>query len=417
MEEKTMLLGGFKRFIAIFFVLILVSVFLASTVIAKQVEPNPGIGPVWFSGTIWGTNLRFENRDNTLSSANTATISEVWYGVGATGYALPAPPDPGAGIIIELLDNEGTNQFESVQAAVTGLASYTWQVQFRKVNNSDPDGGKVSSTMGDSENDYVPQNFSVVLENTDLGIYINLRAGAENIHGTNIRANPILAALNIDNAVNVTISPSSRGGKTGDNVSFTVTVNNTGRYDDNYSLGVNASGLQYTISPTVLSVKAGNSANATLTVTVGTSNRIITVTADGEYADSNTSCTAEVTGETLYILTATVNPTSGGSITLNPSSDSYSSGTVVTATATPASGYVFDHWSGDASGTTATVTVTMDSDKTITAIFEVAGAGNGLPWAWVVVGVVIVVIIIVSTIGATRMRPVSAPSPADSPNM
>ena len=40
--------------------------------------------------------------------------------------------------------------------------------------------------------------------------------------------------------------------------------------------------------------------------------------------------------------------------------------------AAPAEGYVFDRWSGNASGTSDATTVTMDSDKTITACFKPA---------------------------------------------
>jgi len=41
----------------------------------------------------------------------------------------------------------------------------------------------------------------------------------------------------------------------------------------------------------------------------------------------------------------------------------------VALTATPSSNYVFDHWSGDASGTSASIIIAMDSDKNITAQF------------------------------------------------
>ena len=48
----------------------------------------------------------------------------------------------------------------------------------------------------------------------------------------------------------------------------------------------------------------------------------------------------------------------------------YNSGTQVTITASSASDWEFDHWSGDASGTSPTIVLTMDSDKDITAYFE-----------------------------------------------
>ena len=48
----------------------------------------------------------------------------------------------------------------------------------------------------------------------------------------------------------------------------------------------------------------------------------------------------------------------------------YYDGTQVTITASPASGWEFNHWSGDASGTSPTIVITMDSNKDVTAYFE-----------------------------------------------
>ncbi|MDP2916455.1 MAG: hypothetical protein Q8O16_00835 [Dehalococcoidia bacterium] len=49
------------------------------------------------------------------------------------------------------------------------------------------------------------------------------------------------------------------------------------------------------------------------------------------------------------------------------------SGTPVIITATPATGWTFSHWSGDASGTSNPITVTMNANKTVTANFAVQG--------------------------------------------
>ena len=48
----------------------------------------------------------------------------------------------------------------------------------------------------------------------------------------------------------------------------------------------------------------------------------------------------------------------------------YAAGETVTATADADAGYTFDHWSGDADGTTSTVSVVMDSDKSISAVYR-----------------------------------------------
>jgi hypothetical protein len=48
----------------------------------------------------------------------------------------------------------------------------------------------------------------------------------------------------------------------------------------------------------------------------------------------------------------------------------YSSGTQVTINVSTISGWEFDHWSGDATGTSPTIVITMDSDKNVTAYFD-----------------------------------------------
>jgi uncharacterized repeat protein (TIGR02543 family) len=55
---------------------------------------------------------------------------------------------------------------------------------------------------------------------------------------------------------------------------------------------------------------------------------------------------------------------------VSPSTGEYESGDQVTLTASPASGYTFDQWSGAASGTSPTTVVTMYSDRSITAHFK-----------------------------------------------
>ncbi|CAL2094886.1 InlB B-repeat-containing protein [Tenacibaculum sp. 190524A05c] len=69
--------------------------------------------------------------------------------------------------------------------------------------------------------------------------------------------------------------------------------------------------------------------------------------------------------------TLTINA-SNGTVSTNPNATggTYDDGTSVELTATPASGYQFDGWSGDATGTTNPLTITMDADKTVTAMFS-----------------------------------------------
>jgi len=68
-----------------------------------------------------------------------------------------------------------------------------------------------------------------------------------------------------------------------------------------------------------------------------------------------------------YTLSTSISSPGSGSI--SPISGTYDVGIQVTLTATPASGYQFASWSGDASGTAPTVTITMNSDKKVVATF------------------------------------------------
>jgi len=81
--------------------------------------------------------------------------------------------------------------------------------------------------------------------------------------------------------------------------------------------------------------------------------------------NSDKSITANFVPVPTYTLTTNVI----GSGSVSPSGGTYTEGTVVTLTATPASGWEFDSWSGDASGTSATTSITMNSNKSVTATF------------------------------------------------
>lgn len=74
------------------------------------------------------------------------------------------------------------------------------------------------------------------------------------------------------------------------------------------------------------------------------------------------------TSTLTYTLRVSINPPQGGLV--YPSSGEYASGVQVTLMANPASGYIFDYWSGAASSTTPIITITMNSDKSLTANFK-----------------------------------------------
>jgi len=75
------------------------------------------------------------------------------------------------------------------------------------------------------------------------------------------------------------------------------------------------------------------------------------------------------TEQQTYAISVSISPSGAGSV--SPLSGEYEPSVQVTLTATPASGYTFDYWDGDASGSSATITIIMDSDKTVIAYFSV----------------------------------------------
>jgi hypothetical protein len=77
----------------------------------------------------------------------------------------------------------------------------------------------------------------------------------------------------------------------------------------------------------------------------------------------------------VFTLATSADPAGAGSVSVSPGANcpanTYADGTNLTLTAVPASGYVFDHWGGDATGTSNPLSLAIDSDKAVTAHFAV----------------------------------------------
>ncbi len=89
--------------------------------------------------------------------------------------------------------------------------------------------------------------------------------------------------------------------------------------------------------------------------------------------NANKSVTANFISVPTYTLTTSA---VNGSITLNPLGGIYNTGTLVTVTAIPNSGYAFSNWSGNLSGSVNPTTITMNVNKSVTANFSVLPPGN-----------------------------------------
>ena len=78
----------------------------------------------------------------------------------------------------------------------------------------------------------------------------------------------------------------------------------------------------------------------------------------------------------IYPLNTISAPLAGGTIS---GGGNYYSGTTVTLTATPLTGYFFTGWTGDASGTGATTSIFMNGAKSVTANFQLSDTGTSGP--------------------------------------
>ena len=102
-------------------------------------------------------------------------------------------------------------------------------------------------------------------------------------------------------------------------------------------------------------------------------------------ADKSITATFAIDQHTLAVATV-----GSGSVAKAPDQASYDYGSIVQLTATPATGWSFLGWSGDATGNTNPLDVTMDADKSITATFgentvvvsQVYGGGGNTGATW-----------------------------------
>lgn len=147
-----------------------------------------------------------------------------------------------------------------------------------------------------------------------------------------------------------------------------------------YSLVVNATNGTVAKSPNQLTYNSGTNVLLTATPLVG-----FTFSSwSGDATGTDNPLTVTVNGDknitanfTSNVGNFTLNVTAiNGKVTKNPNQLTYPNGTNVILTPVPNAGYVFDSWSGDASGSLSPKTINMNGDKNVTANF-IGGAGTG----------------------------------------
>ena len=85
--------------------------------------------------------------------------------------------------------------------------------------------------------------------------------------------------------------------------------------------------------------------------------------------DEDKSVTAVFVEDVPEEFTLSIMVDGQGTVSKDPSRNSYTDGEEVTLTAQPASGWSFSEWSGDLSGSNNSETIVMDQDKSVTAVF------------------------------------------------
>jgi len=85
--------------------------------------------------------------------------------------------------------------------------------------------------------------------------------------------------------------------------------------------------------------------------------------------DGDKSVTATFDSVSQFALTVSDLPPGSGTVTLDPPGGTYNSGVSVAVTAAPSTGWSFDGWSGDLTGSANPETVVMDAPKTVAANF------------------------------------------------
>ena len=124
-------------------------------------------------------------------------------------------------------------------------------------------------------------------------------------------------------------------------------------------------------------VTVDHGSNQTFVITPDIGHHVADVLADGASVGAVTSYTfPNVTGDhtiaasfAIDTHTLSVTVAGHGRVRRSPDQPQYDYGTTVALTATPAPGWLFCGWSGDASGGAPAVTVLMDGDKNVTATF------------------------------------------------
>lgn len=232
-------------------------------------------------------------------------------------------------------------------------------VAMTAVNGSQVDDG--TTTINRAKLYYLanPASGAHTVQVTFAGSVNGITGGAVSLSGVANQAPEAVATNHVASGTTIStnISTLTSGawvvdviGSGASSVSFTTSTSGMTERYDKFSNGCGGAG----------STKAPSATGATtMSWTASSGSRIV----------HSLAAFAAASGGGTGPFTLTTNVSGSGSVARNPNASTYAAGTVVSLTATAATGWTFTGWSGAVSGTTNPINVTMDANKTVTATF------------------------------------------------
>ncbi|WP_299108978.1 gliding motility-associated C-terminal domain-containing protein [uncultured Tenacibaculum sp.] len=339
------------------------------TVVALTATPATGYQFDGWSGSVTGTT----NPINITMDADktvTATFSQ---------QCLISIPD--ANFKAALVGNTAINTNGDTEIQCSEATAFTGTINVSNQNITDLTGIEAFTSIQVLEAANNQLTNINITANTQL---LALRVGNNSINNINISSNPNLVALEVHNNQLTTIDISSNpnlihlylqnNSITSLDISLHSAINYLNVSNNNLtSLNVaNGNNTNFYDAS-----NGGGSGNPAMDARGNTS--LTCIQHDSNFTPPNSPASSRWEKDTTASWsdncspqrTLTINATNGTVTTNpNPTNGTYADGTVVALTATPATGYQFDGWSGDVTGTTNPVNINMDADKTVTAMFS-----------------------------------------------
>jgi hypothetical protein len=214
--------------------------------------------------------------------------AQAWFGEGVDDSTVQAPPSPD-GYLLDIMIGASAYSKRSVASlsgtAPGGGAEENWSLRFRQFGEASYTATLWVPEWENADHAFVPQDYSVV---------VVVGATRKNLRVENaiidMSGGAVTGTLVVDNAVNIqsieNLTPLV--GNAGDPVTLRITVKNTGRYTDTYSVSV-VGGPDYSTGP--LAPGATHTGTLVAALPVGT-NVPIWIQAAGSYARDTDSILA-----------------------------------------------------------------------------------------------------------------------------